>query len=226
MAGTDDLAPILAQSAAPNVDFRQGTIIAWDSATGTNTVEVGGAMLTDLPALNLGSVTVLVPGDVVGLLKWKTTYFVLGRIQVPGAPDPNRASIDFDADSHGETNFTLNATPTTKTSLSFTPPSWAGEAAVMVGQVGLAQNNGVVVQDTMAIQPFVNGVGLRGMLGGAGNGGGFGFATAVGATTIVGPFTSDILIEGKVFTQGGSWGVANVNNETVISVMILYRRTA
>lgn len=65
--------------------FRQGTVITWTRSTGENTVNVGGTVLSNLPMLTMGEVTNLVAGDVVGLLRAGTQYFVLGRIDLASA---------------------------------------------------------------------------------------------------------------------------------------------
>jgi hypothetical protein len=64
------------------VTFRQGVVVTWDISTGENTVNVGGTVLSNLPVLTTGEVTSLAAGDVVGLLRSGTQYFVLGRIDL------------------------------------------------------------------------------------------------------------------------------------------------
>lgn len=83
MSRADDLVPLLLKQ-RENLGMRQGTVRSWDSSTGTNTVEVGGTVLEDLPVLASTGTVLLAEGDVVGLLRYKSTYFVLGRIGVPG----------------------------------------------------------------------------------------------------------------------------------------------
>lgn len=80
----DDLTPLLAPTAPADLGLHQGVIQAWDNSTGTNTITVAGATLTDVPVLNTGSVVTLQAGQVVAVLRWKTSYFVLGRITAPG----------------------------------------------------------------------------------------------------------------------------------------------
>lgn len=78
-----DLAPLFAKT-PPELGLRQGVVIAWDSITGENVVRLGGVDLTDLPTLASTGTVLLGPGDVVGLLRYRSTWFVLGRIGVPG----------------------------------------------------------------------------------------------------------------------------------------------
>ena len=76
---TDDTAPLFDQ-AGPGVRFRQGTITAWNAATGQNTVDVANGTLTDVPILNTGEAIALKAGHVVGLLGQGMTWFIIGRI--------------------------------------------------------------------------------------------------------------------------------------------------
>lgn len=78
-----DLAPLLL-SEKKNLGMRQGVVQSWDSSTGSNTIKIGDTVLDDLPVLASTGTVLLGPGDVVGLLRYKSTYFVLGRIGVAG----------------------------------------------------------------------------------------------------------------------------------------------
>lgn len=80
----DDLAPILADRPAQGVGYRQGIIKSWNSVTAENTVEVDGAVLTNLPILNTSEALLLQPGDVVGVLAVGESWAILGRLTVPG----------------------------------------------------------------------------------------------------------------------------------------------
>lgn len=87
MARLDDLAPLLGRAAGDGVGFHQGVVLSWDPVTATNTVAVGGSVLPNVPILNTNEALLLQPGAVVGLLTWKSSWFILGRITVPGTPD-------------------------------------------------------------------------------------------------------------------------------------------
>lgn len=84
-----DVTTLLAAAAAAarggnQVSFRKGVVRSWDAAAGTNVIEVGGAEVPDVPTLLSGDSLVLQPGDVVGLLRTHTSYFVVGRVASPG----------------------------------------------------------------------------------------------------------------------------------------------
>lgn len=83
----DDLAPLLRRKPPPGVGFRQGVILTWDTTNASNTVQVDGQMLTDLPILNTSEALLLTAGSVVGLLTSGGSWWILGRITVPGTAD-------------------------------------------------------------------------------------------------------------------------------------------
>lgn len=73
-----------------NVNYRQGVVLTFDQATLSNTVNVGGTVLTDLPLLGVGESTLLVPGSVVGIINVSATggaasWAILGRLVTPGS---------------------------------------------------------------------------------------------------------------------------------------------
>jgi hypothetical protein len=65
--------------------FHQGQVVAWDSVTGKNTMAVLGTTVNDVPVLTTADSIMLNLGDTVGMLRFKSTYFLLGRIAPPGA---------------------------------------------------------------------------------------------------------------------------------------------
>lgn len=68
-----------------DLGFHQGVVVAWDSATGANTVAVAGGEVSNIPVMSTADSIMLDVGDNVGLLRFKSTYFILGRIAPPGA---------------------------------------------------------------------------------------------------------------------------------------------
>lgn len=84
---TADLTPNLQQRLNTDIGYHQGVIAKWDAQTGSNIIDMAGTPLTDLPMLNITEALVLKPGMVVGLLRFKQTYFILGRIVIPNQPD-------------------------------------------------------------------------------------------------------------------------------------------
>lgn len=74
-----DLVPYLQGAEEPDVGFHTGEVLAWDLEAGTNTIRVLGTSFQNLHVLAAGSVLISV-GDQVAVWKFKSTYFVVGRI--------------------------------------------------------------------------------------------------------------------------------------------------
>lgn len=67
----------------PDLGFHQGVIQVWNSQTGENIIRVAGSDLVDLQMLNITEALVLERGNVVALLRFKNTFFIMGRIVTP-----------------------------------------------------------------------------------------------------------------------------------------------
>lgn len=126
---SDNLAPLF-DKGQPGVRFRQGTVTAWDSETGENTIDLAGGTLTDVPIINTGEAIALKAGHVVGLLGQGSAWFIIGRITPPGSAGFASASVAFADLRDSSSNFALSTSFTTKVSGSFAVPAWADEALV------------------------------------------------------------------------------------------------
>jgi hypothetical protein len=129
----DDLTPQLMPPDAAGVAYGQGKILTWNASTGANTIQYRGSVLVDVPILNTGEAIALQAGHVVGILKAGKSYFILGRITVPGNPDFASASIAFGAiESVFATGFAIGTVEATgeKISATMDVPAWADEALV------------------------------------------------------------------------------------------------
>lgn len=87
MTRADDLAPLLQLAKSGELAFRQGYVKEFDPATGSSVIHMGGTDVVDLPMLNGTEGYSITAGDVVGLLGWRTSWFIMGRIVVPNDPD-------------------------------------------------------------------------------------------------------------------------------------------
>lgn len=89
MAGfrADDLTPLLIPPPQPGLGLRQGVVLTWNQATAENTIQVAGEVMQNVPILNTNESLLLVPGAVVALLTWNSTWFILGRLTIPGTPE-------------------------------------------------------------------------------------------------------------------------------------------
>lgn len=100
--GFEVLLPALAAAAggqsAPGgtqaLGFHQGVVLTWNALTGANTVQINGNTFTDLRSLLGPEAAMIRAGDSVGVLRYQTTYFVVGRISAAGGA---QRSIGIDA---------------------------------------------------------------------------------------------------------------------------------
>ncbi|HEY0638721.1 MAG TPA: hypothetical protein VGD67_13810 [Pseudonocardiaceae bacterium] len=82
---SEDLAPLFGGD-PPGLTFHQGTILTWNAQTGQNTVAVAGAVLTDVPMAQQGPEALTIrAGQVVTLLGWRSSFWILGRVATPGS---------------------------------------------------------------------------------------------------------------------------------------------
>ena len=85
---SDDLVPILAaQNNGSAVGFRQAVVVTWNPDTAENTILVGDSLIENLPVLNTSEASLLVPGDVVGVLTAGASWAIMGRLIIPGSPE-------------------------------------------------------------------------------------------------------------------------------------------
>lgn len=100
---TNPLVPFLVPRGEADVGFHSGQVLAWDPEAGTNTILVLGTPMQDLQIVSSGSVSVGV-GDTVAIWRYKSTYFVMGRI----APVDQALTVRAAADA--ATGFTTSTT--------------------------------------------------------------------------------------------------------------------
>jgi hypothetical protein len=95
---------------APPLGFRQGVVLTWNQTTAENTISVGGTVLVDVPCVNSFEAQALLPGDIVGILKFGSAWFVLGRITGPSTTTALSVS-DTIATSEATTSGTFGDLP-------------------------------------------------------------------------------------------------------------------
>lgn len=86
MSRATNLAPLFFPPPSDEVSFRQGQVLAFDLSTGENSIDVGGATLVNVPLLNVTDSVSLTEGTIVGLLKWKSSWWIIGRVILPNSP--------------------------------------------------------------------------------------------------------------------------------------------
>lgn len=225
--GSDDLARMMSpQGSSTDLAFRQGVVVSWDESTGSNSVNVNGVILTNLPCLNLGEFAILQPGDVVGLLRVGSTYFIMGRLILPAGPDRNRASVGFESRVNSENGFSLTTSDVDRATVNIPVPRWADEAIVMCNAVCQAINSRNV-EDFLQLAPTVNGNNVSALffpaMGGDGTGfSGFVAGSLFGSTVINNP-PSVITCSARVRVNGATWA-ANGSNFAAVSATAIFRR--
>lgn len=145
---SDDLAPLFgaASDAGSTVRYRQGVIQVWNPDTAENTVEVGGALVDNLPVLNTNEVLLLAPGDVVGILSTgesASSWCILGRLTVPGTAQAAQtlgagmkvATVIIGTDI-SSASYALNGGPTVTTKILPTGRAYISYGAGMDLDVG------------------------------------------------------------------------------------------
>lgn len=140
MSRASDLTPLLAPAPAPTVGLRQGTVLSYDPSDGSNTISVAGAVLTDLPLLNIGDTTNLAVGDVVVIVRYGSSWAILGRLIVPGGAALNTTAVDFGSLGETASNFAVSTSYTTKVSGTITAPAWANRVLVHASADATVEN--------------------------------------------------------------------------------------
>lgn len=129
---SDDLTPFLkASNGKPEVGFHQGRVMAWNQNTSKNTISMAGAVLSDVPILNGTEPLILKEGDIVGMLRFKTSYFILGRIMVPGQTEVGSLPGLQQGVGASERSFPLSVDDSNVAQAVIQVPEWANQALVM-----------------------------------------------------------------------------------------------
>lgn len=68
-----------------DITYYTGVIQSWDNLSGTNTVQVGGTLLSNLSAMQVGIGLAYRAGDVVVVIRKQSQYFVMAKIGAPGS---------------------------------------------------------------------------------------------------------------------------------------------
>lgn len=223
---TDDLSPLF-DKGLPGVRFRQGTVLTWNSETGENTIDLAGGTLTDVPILNTGEAIALHAGHVVGLLGQGSSWFIVGRVTVPGDPQFASASVAFADLRDSSSNFSLSTTFTTKVSGSIAVPAWADEALVSCTLNVALFNGGAGVANFAQLQTSIDGIthslAAGGFTSGATSQTNYDTLNQTHAETLT-SLGSSISILGQARCTTGTWA-GNANNQAFLTATAIFRST-
>lgn len=111
MDRASNVAGLLVPNGPQDLGYRQGTMLAWNGLTGENSVDVAGTQLDNLPVVSSGTLALAV-GDVVSLIRFRSTYMIMGRISAAGAGAMSPKSAYLPAqESTSSATYTDLATP-------------------------------------------------------------------------------------------------------------------
>jgi hypothetical protein len=206
-------------------DFSVGVITAF-SNTGENSVRIHGVDVPNVPMLNSSTTVSLQVGDNVVVLKYRTGYFILGRVITAGSDNFGSEATDFDGYLHEVSGFSVTTSLTTLVSMTFTVPPWAHGAVIIASAHLQCQNTTAgtsfiyvrIVGDVGGISSF----GSTTMLNRAGAGEfsyvGVSFQQAINVIP-----NETILVGGQC--RGDAAFASDVNNRLALTVSLIYRRS-
>lgn len=138
-----DLTGLLGAPDGPNSGFRQGVVVTFDPDNGQNTVAVAGGVLTDLPLVNTGAVIDIAAGDVVVLMRLRSSWAILGKIVNPGAEDYGVRAVEVQPLGWFGSGFALTTSYVTQAGTDLEAPEWANMAAVIaIGTISIWNTSG------------------------------------------------------------------------------------
>lgn len=86
MSRADDLVQLFTPPSLDQLGFRQGLVVSFDLSNGQNVIDVGGTQLVNVPLLNVTDSVSLQAGDIVALLTWRSSWWIIGRVILPNSP--------------------------------------------------------------------------------------------------------------------------------------------
>lgn len=220
----DDLAPLLAAAGRPDVGFHSGRVLTWDTDTGANTIDVAGAVLADVPILNTGEAIALRAGHVVALLRFKSSYFILGRVTMPGTDQFASASVHFWGANSEALGWGVNEAWNTRVYNDVYGPAWADEVILFI-----TTHAGVYSTSTnhryLECRTVIDGLIGPDMLVGAPPNEGVSISSGLTVRRIRGDYdTNPVRVEGQFRVQSGTIP-ANGATKALITGMALFRAT-
>jgi hypothetical protein len=209
----------------PGVGFRQGVVVTWNTATGENSVNVGGTVLQNLPILNTSESIALKPGVAVGLLQFQTSFFILGRITLPNDPDFASAAVEFAGAYNLTDSFNITTTPTIRAEIEIPVPTWADQALVYAASTATGVN-GQATRDFIRCETIIEGS-LFTYMPGSATQNDLANVTST-ASTVLDALDDTITIQTQVYSALGTWtagsgGAPVFFNSADVSASVVFR---
>lgn len=220
---TDDITALLGPTDGPGGEpFRQGTVLTYNPSDGSNQISVAGIVLTNVPLLNIGDVTLLKTGDVVVLAKFRSSWAVLGRIITPGASQLATGAVGFAGVGTSGVNFSIPTAYAARASQSIAVPAWANQANVLAVANILCLNSRTV-SDFLQMRVQIDGSpGGAGQAQAAAGTWAHTMASAGRSTMAVTPGGS-FTVAAEVLAGGGAWAV-NASNLLNLDGIVIFRK--
>ncbi len=230
MTRADDLASILADGkpGVPEVGFRQGTVVSFDLFTANSVVDVGGALLTDVPVSGMAGQVFFKPGDAVLMARYGASWVILGRFVTPGGIAAIGRYFELTGTYSGATasGYALTTSFVTQPTLAINVPTWAEIATVTASLHTQARNTSGAADLTQGriLYPDGNtttGTGTSVPTGAAGAFSNFSSQTVVGHYQFEVTPGGVITLEGQVRTLVAGWG-ANAGNAAFVQATVAW----
>lgn len=219
----DDLVPFF-HTDKPDWGFRQGEVISFDAEVGTSSVRVGGSVLTDVPFLSLGGQVQYLPGDAVLLVRFKSSWAIVGRYVTP-APGWHAAigrytEITGAYQGTPALNWSLSTSYVTKAGVDIFVPTWAQVATVTATLMAKARNS-TAVDDFLNARIQANGAIVAGAISGTVLAARWGAITAAGHIQMLVTPGGTLNIAGQLATTTAAW-TAHASNEAHVQATVTF----
>lgn len=217
----DDLTSLFGRD-DPESGFRQGTIISFNVLSGLGDVRVGGATLTDVPFLTQAGQVSYLPGDAVLLIRFRSSWAILGRYVSPGGIAAIGRYFELTGVYSTPTvsNYSLTTTFVTQATMTIGVPPWA-EVATVTASLMLLARNSTASTDFLQGRILPPSGGATSWISAAVPTLQFGSLTVVGSHQMLVTPGGSLVIGGQVSTSGGSWA-ANVSNAAYLQATVAW----
>lgn len=216
----DDLTALLVPPPGPAVGFRQGLVLSFNLFSGANQISVGDAVLTDVPFLNAGTFSPIQAGDVVVLIRMRSSWAILGRVVVPGGVKAigRYTEVSGIASSGTQGNFGISTTPTVQASVTVPVPVWA-EVATVSATLMLLVRNSTAAADFLNGRINTPGGTFTGWTSGTVDAGEWGSLTVGAHHQLLVTPGGTMTVDGYAWTTTASWAT-NASNSACLQLTV------
>lgn len=218
----DDLVPFF-HTDKPDWGFRQGEVVSFDAEVGTSSVRVGGSVLTDVPFLSQAGQVIYLPGDAVLLVRFKSSWAIVGRYVTPeagwSAAIGRYTEITGAYEATPQLGWSLSTSYVTKTSVGIFVPNWAQVATGTASLMAVGRNS-TGADDFLNGRIQVNGTTWGGTSGPAVTGKWAGMTAMSHFQLLVTP-GGTLTIDGQLAASGAAWA-AHASNSAVVAATVTF----